>query len=154
MNQDGITIGIDDEDDLVAARAAAEAHGVALREITGEPSGDLEELVEPVTMVLIGTAAVAGVKMVMDWWEHRRGGLVIDQRPGADPTIHRDRELPYGWIATYPADGGKVTVAVKDDPDAAEKWVSEVLKGVLGSAKEVADAAAKTVGKEHVTQEA
>ena len=154
MSDRKITISIDDDEDLVAARSAAEHQGVSYQEVTGEPSGDLEELVEPVTAVLIGAGVVAGVKMVMDWWERRKGGLVIDLRPDAKELIRRDRNLSYGFVVTFPPEGGKVTVDVKDVPDAAEKWVAEVINGAFKSVKDVADAAAKTVGKDKVEEAA
>src|SRR5687767_306521 len=108
MSNVELRIKIEDNEDLVAAREAATSQGIALREIPAEPSGELEEQIEPITAVLIGTGVVVGVKMVMDWWERRKGGLVIDLRPDAKDLFYRDEALSYGYVVTLPAGGGEV----------------------------------------------
>jgi hypothetical protein len=49
------------------------------------------------------------------------------------------------------ADGQKVDINVKDAPkDAAERWVEDIINGVVKSASDVADSAAKAFGKDKV----
>ena len=81
------------------------------------------------TAVLIGAGVVAGIKLLMDWWGRRKGGLVIDLRPDAKDLFYRDDALDYEYVVTLPADGGKVTVEVKDNPDAATTWINKVIEG-------------------------
>jgi hypothetical protein len=118
--------------------------------MTAPPSGGLEQQIEPVTAVLIGAGVVAGVKMVMDWWDRRKGGLVVDLRTDAPDMFYRDKDISYGYVVTRPAEGGTVTVDVKDKPDAAEKWVSEVIAGAYKTVTQVAEAAKASVGAERV----
>ena len=145
-----ISIRIDDDEDLAAAREAAERQGVALEEVTGPPSGGLDSQVDPVTAVLIGAGVVAGIKLLMDWWGRRKGGLVIDLRPDAKDLFYRDDALDYEYVVTLPADGGKVTVEVKDNPDAATTWINKVIEGGFKSFTDLATEAKKAVGADKV----
>ena len=74
----------------------------------------------------------------MDWWERRKGGLVIDLRPDAKDLFYRDDALDYEQVVTLPADGGKVTVEVKDNPDAATTWINKVIEGGFKSFTDLA----------------
>lgn len=151
MAETEIRIHIADEEDLIAARKAAAAQGVAIEERTGPPSGDLDPQIEPVTTVLIAAGVIAGVKMLMDWWQRRRGGLVIDLRSDAKDTFYRDAALDYEQIVTYHADGKKVTVDVQDNPDAATEWINKVIESGFKTFTDLVEAAKKTVGADKVT---
>ncbi|MDQ1059746.1 DNA-directed RNA polymerase subunit L [Arthrobacter globiformis] len=139
-------IKVEDDEDLDAARKAAEATGVSLTEVTAEPTDEFEEQVAPIIAVLIGAGVVAGVKMVLQWWDRRKGGLVIDLRPDVPDIFYRDKDVPYGWVATIPTKGGKVTVDVKDDPDAAETWINKVIEAVFKTVDQVTKAAESVLG--------
>ena len=150
MAEQGIRIRIDDDEDLAVAREAAERQGVGLVEVTGPPSGGLDSQVDPVTAVLIGAGVVAGIKLLMDWWGRRKGGLVIDLRSDAKDLFYRDDALDYEYVVTLPADGGKVTVEVKDNPDAATTWINKVIEGGFKSFTDLATEAKKAVGADKV----
>jgi hypothetical protein len=140
-----IRIGIDELDDLTAIQDLAD--DVDLEEVIGDGAGGLDTLVEPVTAVLIGAGVVAIAKLVWSWWDRRRGGLVIDQRPGATDTIRRDPDVPWGWAVVYPPDGGKVDIQTKDEPkDAWERLLGDVLSGTLKGAGDVAEKAKSQLG--------
>lgn len=145
-----LRLRVEDDDDLAAAYAASSSTDVAVREVTAEPSGGLEQQIEPVTAVLIGAGVVATAKMIMDWWDRRRGGLVIDLRPDQADMFYRDPDVAYGYVVTIPAEGGTVTVDVKDLPDAAEKWIGDVVSSAFSSAAEAAAAAHAALGAERV----
>ena len=81
-------------------------------------------------------------------FDQRRGGQVIDLRPGADPIARRDRGLIYGLILLVAVDG-KVEVSVKE-PKRMFGQVIEAFKEVLGdllgaTAKEAEELATPTV---------
>jgi hypothetical protein len=111
----------------------------------------VEAQVEPVSAILIGAGVVAAAKLVLDWWDKVRGGLVIDQRPGAEDLIYRDKDVPYGWVLVFPPDGGTVKVEVKDaSEDAAERWISAVITGAFDTVGQLAEAAKEAVGDNKV----
>ncbi|HOC13957.1 MAG TPA: hypothetical protein PLL50_09485 [Propionicimonas sp.] len=153
MAVDRISIKIEDNDDLTAAYAAASATGVPVQAVTPPPSGDLEAQIEPVTAVLIGAGVVAAVKLILDWWERRKGGLVIDLRKDATDMFYRDKDLTYGFVATIPEKGGKVTVDVKDLPDAATTWINLVITSAFKTVQDAAKAAKAAVGDSKVSVE-
>jgi hypothetical protein len=91
--------------DLDYARAIAEREGVDLQSEEGfEP-------ISIITVTVIGASwAVATVSYLL---EQRRGGQVIDLRPGAAPPLYRSKELEFGLILIYLSDGS-VKVDVKE----------------------------------------
>ena len=48
------------------------------------PRHSKPEVIEPVSAILIGAGVVAGANFVLDWWDRRKGGLVINLRPDAE----------------------------------------------------------------------
>jgi hypothetical protein len=96
-----------EEADLEEARAAAREHGVEL---------DRAQLktIEPISgimLVLVGSAlAVAAVLRVI---EQRKGGQIIDMRPGASKLAYRSRDVLYGLVIIIVLDG-TVSVEVKE----------------------------------------
>ncbi|HNV10976.1 MAG TPA: hypothetical protein PKN27_06565 [Propionibacteriaceae bacterium] len=147
MSELQVRIRLDDDESLAAALEVAEANGASAETVAVEGGGGLEAQFAPVAAVLIGAAVVTTVKVVMEWWEKVRGGLVIDQREGVADTIHRDRDVPYGFVVIFPPDGGTVKVEVKDAPkDALNYWISEVISGAFKTVSDLAKAAKDLAG--------
>jgi len=66
----------------------------------------------------------------------------------SERTVYRDRDVPWGYVVVFPADGGKVTVETKDAPkDATERLIGQVVSGVLGSADAVKAAVKELLGE-------
>ncbi|MEE6272648.1 hypothetical protein V2J56_04715 [Georgenia sp. MJ206] len=153
MTDTQLRLRIDGAEDLDAAHAAAEAEpGISVSEEFPPPSGSIEAQVEPVTAVLIAAGVAALAKFVLDWWEKRKGGLVIDQREGAEDEIHRDRDVPWGYVIVFPEDGGEVRIETVDMPkDAIHQLLETVIGGAFTTVTDLADAAKKAVGADKVT---
>ena len=148
-----LRLRIHDADDLDAAHAAAQAEPeITVREEFPPPSGGIEAQVEPVAAVLIAAGVAALAKFVLDWWEKRKGGLVIDQREGADDEIYRDRDVPWGYVLVFPRDGGEVRIETVDMPkDAIQQLLETVIGGAFKTVSDLAEAAKKAVGADKVT---
>lgn len=129
-----------DTDDLDAAYGLADDRPeVDLQASSGEPGGGIEGQVAPITAVLIGAGVVAAAKFVLDWWDKRRGGLVIDLRADAGDQIYRNPDLPYGVVVVFAAAGGQVKVQTHDMP---RDGMQQLLEAVVGGAfKTVGDLA-------------
>jgi len=124
-----------------AARTLAAAHGVEAERV---PRRGIEP-VATVTLVLAGTAAAVGA--VLHVLEQRKGGQVIDLRPGAAKAFYRTPDVAYGTVVIVAVDG-KVTVEVKE-PDGMFGKVISILPQLLtggGSAEQVAQVVTKTFG--------
>src|SRR5687767_10890052 len=102
MAETRLRLRIDDNADLEAAKAAQADAGAPVFEVVGGDSDDFEPQIEPVSAILIGTAIAAAAKFVIDWWERRKGGLVIDLRLDASDDLYRDPDVPYGYIVVFP----------------------------------------------------
>jgi hypothetical protein len=140
-----IQIALENEE-VEAAQASARIAGIDL-EI--QPKS---QILDPITIILVGTGAVALGKFVVDLIDRLHGGIVVDLRPSAKQLVRRDRSVPYGWALVIAADGS-VSINVHDAPKgAAERLISDVIKGVLKSASEVASAATKALGADKVKQ--
>lgn len=144
-----LRIRLDDDDDLRAARDTAKAQSeVDFREIVPPLK---PEVIEPVSATIVGILAA---KFVIDWWDRRKGGLVIDLRPDVEDEIYRDPDLPFGYVIIFAPEGGKVTVEVKDAPkDAWERLLKDVIGGAFDSVSAVAEAAGKVVGTDKVKRD-
>jgi hypothetical protein len=145
MTQISLRVKMDDEDDLAAAReAAANAPEIIYQEQIESPREDDEDalspLVEPVSCILIAGGVIAAVSYIRDWLDKRKGGLVVDQRPGAEYPIARTRNLPWGYVLVYPPDGGEVKIDTKDAPK--DEW-----ERLLTSIISIAEPGAATAGK-------
>ncbi|SDE29209.1 hypothetical protein [Auraticoccus monumenti] len=137
MNDDQIRIRIDDDEDLAAAHEASLSTGVDFQQAPDESDG-LEEQITVIAGIVIGAGVLAAAKFIADWWEKRRGGLVIDMRPDAADQVHRDRDVPWGHVLIFTADGKDVRVETQDMPeDATERLIAAVLSGVLGTPAEL-----------------
>lgn len=146
MAEAWLRVRVDDVDDMDAARDVAEGMpDLDLKTASKAPSGAFEAQVEPVTAVLVGAAVATSVKFLLDWWDRRRGGLVIDQRPGSADDVHRDADVPYGYLVIYPPDGGTVNVETRDMPkDAMERLLANVLSGVMPTSSNWSDTSGRT----------
>ena len=147
-----LRVRIDDEDDLAAAHAAAEdAETEVSIEEGSDDSGGLSPDIEPITCVLVGGAVMMTAKFLTDWWEKRRGGLVIDLRPEAKDQVARDKDVPWGLILVFPAQGGEVKIETKEQPkDATERLLGQIVSGAYDTVGTLAEIAAKTVGADKV----
>ena len=138
-----LSIRLEDLDDYVTAKEAAETHGVELDASQVPPP---EEFLDPVTAVLIGGAVLGLGRAIYGWWDRRRGGLVIDLRPTAPDNLYRDRDVPWGHIVMF-ANDGKVSIETKDEPkDAVERLLEALIKAPFDSATEVGKAAVAVLG--------
>jgi hypothetical protein len=115
---------LDPEEADFVRRTAAE-HDVTLDEV---PAAGIEPVLT-LTVVMIGTATA--VAAVNDLVERRRGGQVIDLRPGATRVFFRSPDLIYGLVVVWAADGGAVYVEVKE-PKGMFGQIVESLIGLLG----------------------
>jgi hypothetical protein len=130
-----------DPSQVPAARTLATAHGVEVEQV---PRSGIEPLAT-VTLVLVGTAAAVGA--VLHILDQRKGGQVIDLRPGAPKAFYRTPDVVYGTVVIVAVDG-KVTVEVKE-PDGMFGKVISALPQLLsggGSAEQVAQVVTSTFG--------
>ncbi|MGK8491259.1 hypothetical protein [Nocardia asiatica] len=118
--------------DVPSARAVAAAHGVEVREL---PRRGIEP-VTTVTLLLIGAAAAVGA--VLHILEQRKGGQVIDLRPGSPKAFYRTPDVVYGTVVVITVDG-KVTVEVREPEGMFGKVISTLpqLLSSGGSTEEV-----------------
>lgn len=155
MDEVQIRIRLDDDASLAAALEAAEEQGATAETVSAPAGGGVGQQFAPVVAILIGAGVIAAAKIITDWWERVRGGLVVDQRPGAADMIYRDADVPFGYVLVFPTDGGSVKVEVKDAPkDAMQAWISEVISGGLKTVSELAKAAKEVAGAGKVDVEA
>jgi hypothetical protein len=127
-----------------SAHTLAAAHGVKVEQV---PQRGIEP-VTTVTLILVGTvAAVRAVQHIL--FEQRKGGQVIDLRPGAEEAFYRTPKLMYGIVVILASDG-RVTVGVKE-PDGMFAKVISTLPALLSSgdsAKQAAHIVTKTFGSD------
>lgn len=131
-----------DSSELPNAQALAAERGARTELV---PNRGIEP-VTTVTLLLIGPAlAVGAVRQAL---EQRRGGQVIDLRPGAPKTFYRTADLTYGLIVVVTSDG-KVTVQTSDTGKVFNKLISTLpmlmTDGNIG-AKEAARVLAAALG--------
>lgn len=112
-------------DDLEYVRQAAGDHGVALEEVPSEGF----EPVTTVTLMLFGAATA--VATVMYLVERRKGGQVIDLRPGAPKPVYRTPDLQFGLVLIHRVDG-TISVEVKE-PRGLFGPVLDALRDLLGT---------------------
>jgi hypothetical protein len=147
MTQVQVRIRMDEASDLeVAQDYAYDQPALEFEATTDAPSGGIEAQIEPVTAVLVAAGAATVVKFVMDWWEKRRGGLVLDMRPKAKDQIYRDADVPYGVVLIYPQDGSLVKVETHDMPkDGMQQLLEAVVSGAYKTVADLAKAAKKAL---------
>ena len=104
------------------------------------------EIIEPITALLVAGGVFTAAKFIVDLIDRLRGGLLIDLRPGARSLVARDRAVPFGWAVVVARDG-RVKLETHDAPkDAAERLISQLISGVVTSAKDIAKAAKQELG--------
>jgi hypothetical protein len=148
-----VRIRIEDDEDFAAAReVSADAPEVEVEALTKAPTeGGVEGQIGIIEGVLIAGGATIIARFVTAWWEKRRGGLVIDQRPDTKDQIYRDRNVPYGFVVAFPADGEPVKIETRDMPrDALDHFLESIIGGVFNTATDLTKAAAKAVGNHKV----
>lgn len=150
-----IRIRISEEDELDALETIADSRPEIETEVVTEMTGDVDAAIAPVVAVLVSGVAIAWVsELVWEWINRVRGGLVIDLRPEALDTIYRDPDIPYGFVLTYPADGGEVKVDARDAPmSTMERLLSSFIEGAVKNIKDVVSAAKEAVGSGRVALE-
>ncbi len=102
-------------DDQAEARALAARAGVEVVEIPPFKGG-----VDPATVGLLLIGLPATVAAVGQEIERLRGGQVFDLRPGAARPVYRSRQLTYGLITVYAADGSVQITSYKPTTILAE----------------------------------
>jgi hypothetical protein len=123
-----------DTDDLdTAYHLADDRPEVDLQASSGEPGGGIEGQVAPITAVLISAGGAAAARFVLDWWDKRGGGLVVDLRADAQDQIYRDADLPQGVVVVFAAQGGQVRVQTHELPRAG---MQQLLEAVVGGTRE------------------
>lgn len=90
---------------------------------------------DPVTYVeLIG--GLGAVALVIErWGERRRGGQVVDLRPGAAKPVYRDPDVLFGYVVVLLADG-RVEVQVKETANRLAEIVDHLMTAFAGSGGE------------------
>lgn len=156
MDATQIRIRIDDNEELTALEKEVDKVAGADTEVVTEPQepGEVDGAIAPIIAVLVGGVAAAWVStIVWEWINKLRGGLVVDLREDAVDNFYRDRDLEYGTIVTFPADGGKVTIEFHDAPKSAVHQLLETfIDGTLENVKDIVAAAKAAVGTDNVTE--
>jgi hypothetical protein len=152
MSRLKIRIRVQDEKDLATAHELVGQYSdVEMEASSGPPGEGFSGQIEPITAVVIGAGAALIAKFVADWWERLRGGLVIDLRDNAEDQIYRDRDMPYGYVAIFPADGGSVQLETKDAPkDALHQLLESVISGTFKSLTDITTAATEALEEDDV----
>ncbi|MEV6557965.1 hypothetical protein AB0M22_19780 [Nocardia sp. NPDC051756] len=130
--------------DVPTAHALAELHGIEVQQV---PRRGIEP-VTTVTLVLIGSITAVGA--VMQGLEQRKGGQVIDLRPGVSKAIYRTPDVVYGTVIVMTADG-VVTVEVKE-PEGMFGKIVAALPGMLAEVPSGADEVADAISNEYPQQ--
>ncbi|WP_329468392.1 hypothetical protein [Streptomyces sp. NBC_01431] len=126
-----------------AARMLAAEHGIEVEQV---PRLGIEP-VTTVTLVLLGAATAVGA--VLHILEQRKGGQVIDLRPGAPKAFYRTPDVVYGTVIIVAVDG-KVDVEVREPEGMFGKVIStlpELLAGGGDSIEQVAQSVTDRFGR-------
>lgn len=146
-NPTQLRLRFDDAAELDELKQLASSVGLSAQE-GSEDSGELSSDIEPVTMLLIGGGVLAAAKFLTDWLDKRQGGMVVDQRPGADNEVRRDKGVPAGYVVVFPKDGGKAQISIHDQPkDAVERLLADIVSGAFSTSAELAKAAGAALGE-------
>lgn len=128
---------------MPAARMLAAEHGIEVEQV---PRLGIEP-VTTVTLVLLGAATAVGA--VLHILEQRKGGQVIDLRPGAPKAFYRTPDVVYGTVIIVAVDG-KVDVEVREPEGMFGKVIStlpELLAGGGDSIEQVAQSVTDRFGR-------
>jgi hypothetical protein len=125
-----------------AARTSAAAHGVEVEQI---PRRGIEPLTT-VTLLLIGAGAAVG--SVLQILEQRKGGQVVDLRPGAPKAFYRTPDVVFGTVVIVAVDG-RVTVEVREPAGMFGRVIAvlpELVSGGGGDAEQIGRAITEAFG--------
>ncbi|MGY1638200.1 hypothetical protein ACI78V_16265 [Geodermatophilus sp. SYSU D00742] len=122
--EDAVEIVVVRPDEVDTLLDLARQHDVAVERIPGRGF-------EPVTMLtfsIIGTTmAVATLVYLLD---RRKGGQIVDLRPGAARMIYRTTDVAYGLVVMIAVDGS-LKIEVRE-PKGMFGQVSEIVTGLSG----------------------
>lgn len=96
-----------DAAEIEVARQLAAEYGVSLE--VAQP----DDFVDPGTIMLLFIGTSMAVSTVMYLLDQRRGGQIVDLRPGANPFTKRDNSVAHGLVVIIATDG-EVTVEVRE----------------------------------------
>jgi hypothetical protein len=125
-------------EELEIIKAEVAAHPGAELEIIDEGEG-----IAPLILIaIIGGAGFVGgmVTYIMD---RRKGGQVIDLRESAEKREYRTKDVQFGFVVIYTADG-KVTVEVKEPKGFFGQVIKDVIDALAGIATKSVEAVADT----------
>ena len=123
-DEEGYEVVVVDPGDVDYLREVASENAV---EATPLPQAGFEPITT-LTFALMGSAfAVATVLYLVD---RRKGGQVIDLRPGATKSIYRSTEVVYGLVVIIALDGS-VRIEVRE-PKGMFGAVNELVVGLVG----------------------
>ena len=128
-----------DVEELQLIQTAVESEPDASLEVLGEGEG-----IDPITIIaIVGGASFVGgtVSYILD---RRKGGQVIDLREGADEREYRSKNVKYGLVVVYAADG-KVTVDVHEPRGFFGQVIKDVIDALAGALGDAADSVADAV---------
>jgi hypothetical protein len=148
-----VRIRVEEDEDLTAAQeVVAEIPEIEMEALSKAPKeGGVEGQIGIIEGILIAGGVTLVARFVTNWWEKRRGGLVVDQRPTTKDQVYRDKDVPYGFVLVFPADGGQVKIETKDMPkDALDHFLESIINGGFKTVTDLAKAAAEAVGEDKV----
>jgi hypothetical protein len=119
------TLQLQDADEERLLREIAAPLGVAVEAVkirAPDPS---------LIVYLVGTAALVALA-VERFHERRKGGQLVDLRPGASQLVRRDQGILYGYVVILTGDG-QVRVEVKEPENQLSRVVTDVLSAVAES---------------------
>ena len=135
-----------DRDDLSAVREIAATNDV---ELTALPTSAFEPIT---TIALLLTGSALAISTVAYLIDKRKGGQVIDLRPGTPKPFYRTSDVVYGLVLIVAMDG-TVTVEVKE-PKGMFGVVVEALQGMTASLAEVSIEAIAALAKSRLAGKA
>jgi hypothetical protein len=135
-----------DRDDLSAVREIAAANDV---ELTALPISAFEPIT---TIALLLTGSALAISTVSYLIDKRKGGQVIDLRPGTPKPFYRTSDVVYGLVLIVAMDG-TVTVEVKE-PKGMFGVVVEALQGMTANLAEVSIEAIAELAKSRLAGKA
>ncbi len=133
-----------DPSEVPTVQALAGTYSIEVQQV---PRRGIEP-VTTVTLVLIGSATAAGA--VMHILDQRKGGQVIDLRPGAPKAIYRTSDVVYGTVVIV-TDDGAVSVEVKE-PEGMFGKIVAALPRLLANIPSGIDKVADTISREYSDQ--
>jgi hypothetical protein len=118
-------VDLNNSDELAVLRDVADDYGLTLEPVRPRDMGVIT------AVFLVGAAAVVA-QAVQTFADRKKGGQVIDMRPGATP-VRRDKGLLYGLILVITPDG-QFEIKVWEP----KNHLAEVVKDVLEAIRSVA----------------